>query len=397
MATGLEIVDKSDGAEAAASEAPARVVLSNYPRIILFGVGAYLFLLFFDAIAKALLLFLFAFLMAIALNAPVRRLEARGVSRTVSVFGVLVLLAGVLVLLGRLVGPPLVREAEAMAANAPEFFESLRRQADRWTAQVPALGRYLDGDALKTEQLLERATGLLPRIGRYTLGVFGGIATTLFALVTALYTLANPRPLVRGLLTAVPPAYRETSRRALARIVAQLEAWAVSTLVLMLIVGVLTGIGLAFLRVPNALLFAVLAGLGEAIPTIGPILTAVPPMLVALAHEPTKALWVAGLFLVIQQVENNVLVPWIMSRNLNLHPVSILFFVLSLGAVLGIVGALLAVPVAIIVKVLFDEFYAKRRPPDPSALEGSVESVIHGGDIPRPAPAPTPKKTRKGG
>jgi predicted PurR-regulated permease PerM len=151
----------------------------------------------------------------------------------------------------------------------------------------------------------------------------------------------------------------------------------------MLIVGTVSGIGLWLMKVPNAVLFGVLAGIGEGIPTIGPILSAIPPVAVALADDPMKALWVAVLFLGIQQLENNLLVPFIMGSRLNLHPVSILFFVLALGSVLGFAGALLAVPTAIITKVLWEEFYLRRRQPQASVLERAANQVLRGGGRPQ--------------
>ncbi|HVK02491.1 MAG TPA: AI-2E family transporter [Armatimonadaceae bacterium] len=373
-----------------ADDAPTRVVVVNHVRIVLFAGAALLAFTFFDAIAKVVLLFLLAFLFAIVLNAPVRRLERRGVRRAVSVAGVVLLLMAALGTAGVVLGPRVTEEANGLVQNAPESLDRLRAQADRLVSDFPLLGRFLDTETLTEEKLAERFALLMPRIGRYTVSFFGGIAAGVVVLVTALYTVASPRPLVRGLLTAVPPGYRSRAARALTRIVAQLEAWALATLVLMGIIFLVSWIGLSILAVPNSLLYGLLAGFGEAIPTIGPIVSAVPPMFAALSESPSKALWVAALFFVIQQVENHLLVPWVMSKNLNLHPVSILFFVIALGALLGITGALLAVPTAIITKVLFEEFYARKRPADPDDLDDEAEQVIQAGDTEPPAP-PAPR------
>ena len=110
-----------------------------------------------------------------------------------------------------------------------------------------------------------------------------------------------------------------------------------------------------------------------------PILSAVPPFAVAVADDPAKGAKVLALFLVVQQLENNILVPWIMSRNLNLHPVSILFLVVALGSLLGVAGALLAVPTAIVVKICFEEFYLKKRAPHDDVLDAAADAVIRAG------------------
>jgi predicted PurR-regulated permease PerM len=150
----------------------------------------------------------------------------------------------------------------------------------------------------------------------------------------------------------------------------------------MLIVGLVSGIGLWLLKVPNFILFGILAAIGEGIPTIGPILSAIPPIAVSLADDPMKALWVAVLFLGVQQLENNILVPFIMGSRLKLHPVSILFFVLALGSLIGLAGALLAVPAAIITKVLWEEFYLRHRQPRAAILERAANQVLRAGGRP---------------
>lgn len=377
------------------------VRLANYHRILLSAAGIYLFIVFIDAITKALLLFLSAFLIAIVLNAPVRWLETRGVKRGVSVAGVALLALGGLVAVGVFAGPPIAREASNFVRGAPQRVERLRDQAEDLARRYPVLRGVLPTDALDMKHLGSQARAMLPRVRRYTLGVFGALATVFLALVIALYTLGSPRPLIRGFVAAVPPAYRADATHALTRIVGQLESWALATLLLMLVVGVVSGLGLWALGVPNAFLFGIIAGLGEGIPTLGPILSAVPPAIVALADEPIKALWVLGLFFVIQQLENTLLVPWIMGRSLNLHPVSILFFVLALGSFVGVLGALLAVPTAIIVKVCYEEFYGKKRAPKAEALDQAAEQILRAGarpgrlTAPDPPPSPVEEKDKR--
>lgn len=361
---------------------PSPVRLVNYPRIILFTAAVYLAFQFFDAITKALLLFFGAFLLAIVLNAPVRWLESHGVKRGMSVAGVALILLSCFGTLAYIGGPRVVGEAATFVQEAPQRAKQLQNRVGAATKDYPAVAEFLNSKEMKPETLLKRAQPLLPRIGRYTLDFFGLLAMLLFVVVVALFTLAAPQPLIRGLLSAVPPGHRAVTTRALTRIVGQLESWAVATLLLMLAVGTICGVGLWAIGIPNALFFGILAGIGEGIPTIGPILSAIPPTMVALAADPTKALWVAGLFLIVQFLENYLLVPWIMSRNLNLHPVSIMFFVFSLGALVGVVGALMAVPAALITKVIFEEFYEKKRAPKLDALDAAADQIVRAGSRP---------------
>ncbi|MBC8138421.1 MAG: AI-2E family transporter [Fibrella sp.] len=313
-------------------------------------------------------------------------MEARGIKRGISVAGVaLILLTGIGTTV-YLAGPRLAQEAVTLVQKGPERAARVRDNIIRQTRNYPKVAEFIEknGSTFNSATLAKNATAFLPRIGRYTLSFFGALATGFFLFVVTLYMVAQPKPLIKGFLSAVPPAYRKEATHALTRIVGQLEAWALATLLLMVIIGVMSGVGLALLGVPNALLFGIIAGLGEAIPTIGPILSAVPPFAVAVADDPVKGGQVLLLFLVVQQLENNLLVPWIMSRNLNLHPVSILFFVVSLGSLLGVAGALLAVPTAIIVKILWEEFYLKKRAPKPDALEAAADAVLRAGERIRP-------------
>ena len=373
-------------ARADTREVPTTVrhVIADYPRIILFAVGVFLFLRFFESISQTLFLFLFAILLAIVLNAPVRFLEAWGIKRGISVAGVALILLTALGTTLYVAGPRLAHEAVTLVQEAPERATRVRDNVIRQTKNYPQVAEFIEknGSSFNSATLAKNATALLPRIGQYTLGFFGAVATGFFLFVLTLYMVAQPKPLIKGFLSAVPPAYRREAAHVLTRIVGQLEAWALATLLLMVIIGVVSGVGLAVLGVPTALLFGIIAGFGEAIPTIGPILSAVPPFAVAVADDPAKGGLVLVLFLVIQQVENNLLVPWIMSRNLNLHPVSILFFVVALGSLLGVAGALLAVPTAIIVKILWEEFYLRRRQPRSIALDRAAEQILRAGGRP---------------
>ena len=127
----------------------------------------------------------------------------------------------------------------------------------------------------------------------------------------------------------------------------------------MLIIGVLSGLGLWAIGVPNSLLFGILAGLGEAVPVVGPIVTCVPPFLVMLATDPLRAFWVIVLFMLIQQIEGNILVPRIMSSAMDLHPVPVLFAVVVMGSLTGPIGLLLAIPILAIGKIVVEETYFK--------------------------------------
>ena len=179
----------------------------------------------------------------------------------------------------------------------------------------------------------------------------------MIALLLLIFTLSSPQPLVGGFLAAVPERHREAAGRSLARVQEQMTAWAKATLINGVITGVSTGLLLHFIGVQPALVFGVLAFFGEFVPNIGPLITSIPALFVALGMGTDKFLLALGAILFVQQVESNLLVPFIMGRSMQLHPVTIVFFALAMGALLGVAGAILAVPAAAITKILWDEFY----------------------------------------
>lgn len=333
------------------------VTVRNLRTLAFWGLAAYLVYRLVQSMAAAILIFSLALFLAVALDGPIRYLDRRGLSRGMSVA---IIVIGLLITVSAGVAvsvKPVARQVHEITDAAPSYVRAIERRIEAFTGRYPYLeGRLDNGDLGRW--LSNAGQRAFSQVGRFSVGVVGTLLTGLIVLVTALYAVLDPKPLVRGLVMAAPRAYRRVVLRCVVRIAQQVQAWVVATLWLMAIVGVACGVGLWAIGVKSALLFGILAGIGEAIPTIGPILTAIPPALVAFADEPTKALWVLGLFLVVQQLESHLLVPRVMAAALKLHPVSILFFVVALGSILGPLGVLLATPLCAAAKVAYRELRA---------------------------------------
>jgi putative permease len=332
----------------------------NIRSLVFWAVGAYLVLHVIDAIAATLIVFGIAIFFAIVLDPPIRRLDRRGLSRGMSVAVIAMSVLMVFALASYLALPPLADEIADLGRNGTRYLTQAQERVHTWLAPYPVLQ-----DKLAEVDLGERIGHLIrnagPRVGRYSLTFLNGVLSAVLVFIIMLYTVANPKPLVRGVVQSLPKAHRRTAIRILVRTSVQLQNWVRATFWMMLIIGVMSGIGLWALGVPNPLLFAVIAAIGEAIPTIGPILSAIPPFIVMLAADPTKALYVLLLYFVIQQVENNLLVPRIMASNLKLHPVSVMFFVVAMGAMMGPLGILLATPLCAVTKVAYTELHRQNR------------------------------------
>ncbi|MCC6727745.1 MAG: AI-2E family transporter [Chthonomonadales bacterium] len=339
-------------------EPPTQVRVTNFRALGLWALVIYLAYSFLDAVALSVLLFAVAFFLAIVLDPPVRWLDKRGLSRGPSVAIILLLALTFIGLTIYLVIPPVSRELNEFMRDAPDLAARVQGRMEAWTARYPFLR-----DQIQASNFRERAAALLSSvvsgIGRFSLSFLGGLFGFFLVLVITIYAVADPSPLLKGVLRAFPRPHRTRALRIFAGISRQFQVWVGATFWLMLAVGVVSGFGLWIVGVQSPLVFGILAGLMEAVPTIGPVLSAIPPAFVALADDPMKAVWVLVVFFVVQQLENNLLVPRIMASAMNLHPVSVLFFVVAMGAILGPLGILLATPTCAAVKVVYKELYLR--------------------------------------
>jgi predicted PurR-regulated permease PerM len=195
-----------------------------------------------------------------------------------------------------------------------------------------------------------------------TLGIFSNILTTFMVLIITFYFILERRraeATLTGFLgeatgRKVTELIRITERR--------LGAWVRGELLLMTFVGVLTYIGLTLLHIEFALPLAIIAGLLEIVPMIGPIISSVPAVLVALAISPVLALSVAALYIVVQQLESNIFVPIVMKRSVGLSPLVTILALMIGGRLGGIGGAVLAVPSVLVLQVILTSLLGAKNP-----------------------------------
>src|SRR5438034_11674968 len=213
---------------------------------------------------------------------------------------------------------------------------------------------------------------------RSTLGFVGGVASFVLAVLLLIFVLANPRPLIAAYLALVPARYREQAHRTLARRMRQMPAWARGVAINGVITGLSIGVLLWLIGVQPALIFGVFAFLGEFLPNIGAFLVSIPILLVALRMGATKFWLALAVIVLVYQIELNVLVPGVLGKEMQLHPVNILFFTLATAAMFGLLGVFLAVPAAALVHIIIDEFYLRPRNPDYAALDREAAALVEG-------------------
>lgn len=313
----------------------------------------------FYRLTHVLELFVIGFIIAMAINPVVRTLERRGVPRVASVFTLLALLAAGIAAFIASIGPPLVEELTSFIRNFDQFIAQLQGYLTTFERRFPGVNIPQVMDQLQTQGQQQLNTILQSATAIFTASVAKMFETVLVIFIIV-FILLDPDPLVRGLRGLMPDKWQPEVERIGMLAVGKVEAWIQGSLLLMLTIGVLTTLALYWLQVPYALLWGVLAGLLEIVPTVGPIIAAIPPALVGLTISPALAAKVLVAEFVIQQMESNLLVPWIMSNKVRLHPITLLFFLLAMAQLLGLFGALIATPLAAVLKVLYMELYYRR-------------------------------------
>lgn len=190
--------------------------------------------------------------------------------------------------------------------------------------------------------------------------VVGGLTGLVIVMVTGVFLALHPRTYLDGAISLLPPRNRTRVRDALLEVGETLRRWIAGMSVSMLVILLLTTVGLWLLDIPSFLALGIIAGFMEFIPFIGPILSAVPAMALALTVSPITVLWVGLLYLVIQQVESNALTPLVMKRAVDLPPALLLLFQMAMGVLFGFLGLVVAVPLLAAIKVLVQRLYVDR-------------------------------------
>jgi predicted PurR-regulated permease PerM len=190
-------------------------------------------------------------------------------------------------------------------------------------------------------------------------------AQILVVLVTVffgvIFTLMNPRPIFGAFFLIVPERHHEITSTILQRVGKFVPTWAFATLLAMLTVGLLVFLLMwPFFGFVDALALGLFAGAFEAIPYMGPILSALPALLFALGEGGMTTVWVLLAYLAVQVLENNIISPLIMAHSMKLHSVAVIFSMLLCVAAFGVLGVLVAAPLVAIVDILHDELYRKR-------------------------------------
>jgi predicted PurR-regulated permease PerM len=309
---------------------------------------------------QLVLLLLVASILATALNRPVRWLEHRGANRTLAstiwVVGILSLIVAV----GILVVPPFLNQFQQLTELVPLGVDQFAGWFDSWLQWLPdEVAQYLPTVDDVVAQLRPLASGLANNVFRLFSGFLNVTGSMLVVVVFMVMFLISPAPYRDRFIRTFPSFYRRRVDEILTMCEVDLVAWIVGTLLNMVIIGVVSGLVLWILGVPLVLANALLTGLLEIIPNVGPFVATVLPAMIALIDSPWKALGVVVAYLLIQQLEQFLLVPIVMGQQVSLLPAVTLAAQIIFASFFGFLGLFLALPLVIIARVLLREILIK--------------------------------------
>lgn len=319
-----------------------------------------LLLLYLCYIVREILALLFvSLILAAAIDPWVDKMQEWKMPRFLGVsiiyFMIAILVSGAIIL----IIPPIIEQTNTLIESFPYYFEKIKAGLSiikDYSIEHGLLERMKSNLDIVESNITQAAGSIFSTVS----GIFGGIISFFIVLVITFYMVVEEDALKKIVQSLTPPKHQLYTMQLINRMQRQIGYWLRGQLILMFLVGFLTWVGLLFVLPEYALVLALIAGLTEFVPYLGPFLGAIPAVFLAFTISPPLALLVIIIYLVIQQVEGHILVPQIMERAVGLNPIisiAVLMAGLKLG---GIVGGLLSIPVATALSVFIKDMVRAR-------------------------------------
>jgi predicted PurR-regulated permease PerM len=341
--------------------------------------------------SSILLILFIAILLAVAITPLVERLEKLRMPRWAAIVLIYLALLGIVAIAVGILVPVLIEEVSQLSTNLPSLTQSvLDIPARRIAPYFPGLERTFLADDL-AQQLSDQVGAVAGSVGGLLVGLGKTLTTlilnALLMLVVGFFLTSDPRLVPQFIERFFPPQHR-TRALALAREIGRrLGHWVRAQLLVCLFYGVCFGIGLGLIGVPYAFALGLAAAIMELIPYVGGAIVTGVAMLIALSVSPWLALGVLVLYLILANVEANIVYPKVVGDIVGVHPLVIIIALFIGAEARGVMGALLAVPFAVVLQVLFDKFY--RFEEMPLVLPAAAPEIV----VPEAEAPPPQKKT----
>ena len=329
---------------------PSRTII----KVVLVLVAA----MFVYILRDVLIVLLFSVLIASSVSPFASRLERHRIPRVVGVLIFYMLFIGLAVVFLSLVIPVLSQELNELTHALPGIFERFTTQSgpERYLDLVTQFQNFLGASV---EFLQVSSASFLTLLVQ----VFGGLVSFIAIIVISFYFAVMKQGVATFLASVIPEVYEGYAISLWKRMEFKVGKWFRGQVVLALAVGLAVFLGLSILHVRYALLLGMVAMAFEIVPFVGPVMSALPALGLAYLQSPLLALWVLFLYIGVQQLEGNVLTPLILGKSVGLHPVTVIVALLIGGKLAGILGVLLAVPVAVVIVEIFGDLARSRLSP----------------------------------
>lgn len=319
-----------------------------------------IFFIFLYILKDVLIIFLFGLVIASAISPFANWLDQRGFPRLWGVLLLFLIVLGLIALIVSLVIPSLSADIDQLISTLPTVFEkvsvsleNVQQGAPEYLDFVSEIQNILSGLSSYLQQSSQSIVGLV-------VAIFGGVISFIAILVISFYLSVTKKGIESFLGSIVPEQYEAYVADLWKRSEKKVGLWLQGQLLLALIVGLVVYVGLSLMGIKFALMLGLLAFAFEIVPIVGPVLAAIPAVLLAFLQGPTMGLWVIVFYVAVQQLENHILVPVVMGRTLGLNPVVVIIALLVGSQLAGIVGMILSVPVATVIVEVIDDMAKKK-------------------------------------
>lgn len=319
------------------------------------------FALLFYFLRDILMILFLAIVIASGVGPFADWLEKKRIPRLLGVLVLYLVIFGLFAFLLSLIVPVVSGELSELTGKLSRFVTQISGVLDK--AQGQGINRYFDFLG-EIQNILESSSQYLQVLSQSVVGVivniFGGILSFFAIIILSFYLSVQKRGIASFLQSIVPERYEDYLIKLWARTEKKVGRWFQAQLLLSLVVGVVVFVGLSLMNVRFALLLGILAMVLELVPTVGPVMSAIPGVALGFLQSPTLGVWVLIFYIVVQQLENHALAPIILGRSLGLNPVTVILALLIGAKLAGILGMVIAVPVATILVEILDDFVQRK-------------------------------------
>ncbi|MBI4160378.1 MAG: AI-2E family transporter [Candidatus Yanofskybacteria bacterium] len=335
-------------AERQTIDIPASIIF----KIIFIALG----FVFLYLVRDVIVILFFAIIIASAISPFGDWLDKKKIPRILGVLALYLAFFGLLIFLISLVAPSLAFELNQLTKTLPEFVSDISGALEK--AQQQDSSSYFDFFS-EIQNQLDAFSQFLQISSRsafnLVINIFGGVLSTIGIIVISFYLSVMRRGIFDFIQSVVPEKYETYVISLWKRTEFKVGRWLQGQLLLALTVGLAVFVGLSLFGVKYALLLGILAMALEVVPIVGPVIAAIPGLIIAFAQSPTLGLWVLIFYVGVQQLENHILTPMILGKTTGLNPIAVIIALLVGGKVAGILGVIIAVPVAVVIVEILDD------------------------------------------